>query len=90
MLKKVDELGRITIPKSFRSELNIALGDEVQMVRNGNKIILTNPNVNLMMEQEEVESLFKNISYFEKQDDYSKGFADALKTVLRKENKNGN
>ena len=38
--KKIDSLGRITIPKSIRKELNINDGDILKVFRGQNEIII--------------------------------------------------
>ena len=38
MEKKVDRLGRIVLPKSYREKLNLNSGDRVKLELNGNHI----------------------------------------------------
>ena len=40
IIRKIDELGRIVLPKELRKYLNINPGDDFQIILNGNKIIL--------------------------------------------------
>ena len=44
MNRKIDELGRITIPKEMRATLGINPNDPVNISMEDNKIIITNPN----------------------------------------------
>lgn len=44
MNRKIDELGRITLPKEMRTTLGIDPSDPVNISMEGNKIIITNPN----------------------------------------------
>lgn len=44
MNRKIDDLGRIVIPKEMRNKLNIKEGDEVNIRCNGNEIIISKEN----------------------------------------------
>lgn len=44
MNRKIDNLGRISIPKEMRDKIGLANGDEVKLESSGDKIILSNPN----------------------------------------------
>ncbi len=41
IVRNVDELGRIVIPKEMRKKMDIASGDPVEIYVDGDKIILT-------------------------------------------------
>ncbi len=43
ILRQIDELGRVCIPKDVRLELGIECGDKIAISTEGNKIILTSP-----------------------------------------------
>lgn len=43
MLRKIDELGRLVIPKEMRKEIGLDNGDDAEINIDGNKIIITNP-----------------------------------------------
>ena len=40
IIRKIDELGRIVLPKELRKHLNINSGDDFQILLDGDKIIL--------------------------------------------------
>lgn len=44
MNRKIDEVGRLVVPKEMRKQLGLKNGDEVNMEISNNKIIITNPN----------------------------------------------
>lgn len=44
MNRKIDELGRITLPKEMRTTLGINPSDPVNIECTGDKIIITNPD----------------------------------------------
>lgn len=58
MNRKIDNLGRISIPKEMRDKIGLSNGDEVKLESSGDKIILSNPkNFDLeayLMEQIEI------------------------------------
>ena len=41
IVRNIDELGRIVIPKEMRTQMDIACGDPVEISTEGNKIILS-------------------------------------------------
>lgn len=41
MIRKIDDLGRIVIPKEIRKELDITSKDKIRITTEGNKIILS-------------------------------------------------
>ena len=41
IIRNIDELGRIVIPKEMRTKMNIASSDPVEIYVDGDKIILT-------------------------------------------------
>lgn len=84
MKRKIDELGRIVIPKEWRNELGIEANQELEFAKVGSKIIITIPTG--MKTKEEVEKLYKEMSKI-KETEYNLGFLDALKEVLKKEGK---
>lgn len=44
MKKRIDELGRIVIPKEWRKEIGLENGKEAEVELQDNKIVITNPN----------------------------------------------
>lgn len=44
MNRKIDDLGRLVIPKEMRKQLGIKNNDPVNIECTGDKIIITNPN----------------------------------------------
>ena len=41
IVRNIDELGRIVIPKEYRTQLGIANSDPVEMIMEGERVILT-------------------------------------------------
>lgn len=58
--KKIDQLGRIVVPKDLRKKLNIEIGDDLDIQLNGNAIVVKKANINPVDELKTV---------IEKQDD---------------------
>lgn len=46
MKRKIDKLGRISLPVDFRRELNLNVGEEAEIELKGNKIVVSKPNGN--------------------------------------------
>ena len=84
MRKKIDSLHRITIPVAYLKELGIKDNQELEIEKMDNKIIIINPHG--MRSGLEIENMYNNIHNLEPRGEYDKGFEDALKYVLRKEN----
>ena len=64
MNRKLDELGRITIPKEMRATLGISAGDPVNISMEDNKIIITNPNkTDYKQALDEIEKYMKSIEH---------------------------
>lgn len=63
MIRKVDELGRIVLPKELRKVLNIHSGDDFQIIVDENKIILEKFSRILNVQDEiiKIKNIFKNI-----------------------------
>lgn len=40
MYRRIDELGRIVLPKEIREDMNINTGDKLNIVKDNNKIVL--------------------------------------------------
>ncbi|MGH2319784.1 AbrB/MazE/SpoVT family DNA-binding domain-containing protein [Planococcus sp. SE5232] len=45
IVRKIDQLGRITLPKSLRSVLNLSIGDPMEIFVEGDQIITKKYNV---------------------------------------------
>lgn len=87
MKRNIDVLGRITLPKGFRDELDIKEGSEVSLEINDNQLIITAPR--LMKTKEEVENQLKIVQKLIKEDEASafyKGYEIALNWVLNASN----
>ena len=82
MRKKIDRLNRLGIPAPYLKELGIEPDQEVEIDRIDNKLIISNPKG--MKSKSEVEKMLHDVKQLE-QDEYNKGFIDALKMVLNKE-----
>lgn len=74
MNRKIDDLGRLVIPKEWRTELKLNAGDDVNMELEGDKIIITNPNLRDEFEEWLVSCI----------DNYGKNEKTYLTTVLEK------
>lgn len=83
MKRNIDNLGRIVIPAEMRKQLGIELNQELEIELISNQIIIKNPKS--IRSKEEIEDAYKNIRDLA-ESEYTKGFEDALKFVLRKEN----
>ena len=83
MKKRIDDLGRIVLPQPFRKELGIEPNQELEVTKEGNKIIIGNPKS--MRTKEEIEQMYNNLRNLEARGEYDKGFENALRFVLRKE-----
>lgn len=82
MKRKIDNLGRVCIPTEYRTELGIGANQEVEITREKNRIIITSSEG--MRSKEEIEEAYRNIKDLA-ESEYTKGFADAMKFVLKKE-----
>ena len=51
MNRKLDNLGRVTIPVEMREQLGLASGENVKLEIKGKKIIITNPKDDFDIEQ---------------------------------------
>lgn len=61
MIKKLDDLGRIVLPKGLRETLGLKIGDPINIEIKGKKIIITNPKDNFDVEQYIKEELMPNL-----------------------------
>ena len=48
--RKIDSLGRVVIPKSIRAKAKINTGDEVDVMYDGKKIIISKPSDSYLSE----------------------------------------
>lgn len=83
MLKRIDELGRIVIPKTYREETDIKINEDVEILRDGSNIIIK--KIDCMQSKEAIEEAYRTLQLEKTGSDYDKGFEDALKFVLGKE-----
>lgn len=83
MRKRIDKLGRIAIPKSFREEIGVTLNEDVEMTRKDNQIIIK--KTNSMASKETIEEAYRTLQLEKTGSEYDRGFEDALKFVLGKE-----
>ena len=83
MIKKIDCVGRIAIPKSFREEIGVKLNEDVEITRKDNQIVIK--KMNTMASKEAIEEAYRTLQLEKTGSDYDKGFEDALKFVLGKE-----
>lgn len=67
MIRKIDELGRIVLPKELRKVLNIHSGDDFQIIVDENKIILEKFSriLNVQDEIVKIKNIFKSIYGYE-------------------------
>ena len=45
IIRKIDELGRVVIPKEMRVLLNLKLGDDIEIITDGKEIIIKKSEV---------------------------------------------
>lgn len=83
MLKRIDELGRIVLPKSFREEIGVKNNEDVEMVSKDNQIIIR--KARCMPTLQSIEEAYRTLQLEKTGSEYDKGFEDALKFVLGKE-----
>lgn len=78
--RKIDELGRIVIPKEMRNKLGMEEHTIVSIDNNDNSIIIKSNRE--MKTRNEVKEKLK--SHIKSNTDYYRGYTDALKWVLNK------
>lgn len=61
MKRKIDNLGRITLMKRYRDELNLKEGEEVEVDYKDNQIIITNPKMKSSRSREEIEAKIEEL-----------------------------
>lgn len=84
MLKRIDELGRIVIPKTYREETDIKINEDVEILRDGSNIIIK--KIDCMQSKEAIEEAYRTLQLEkDKNSEYDRGFEDALKFVLGKD-----
>lgn len=59
IIRKIDPLGRLTIPIEIREYLSIKIGDYLSLIVDGNNIIVT-PDITKVMSRKEIESKLSN------------------------------
>jgi len=80
MLKKIDNLGRVVIPDTFRKEVGIRLNENLEMEVKGDMIILK--KINKMLDQGSINYLYNRWMTEHTDSEYDRGFGDALKVIL--------
>lgn len=76
--RKVDDLGRVVLPKEMRDSLGIENNDKVSIERDGNEIIIKN-----YKEAKTLKEIKEKLeSHKQSNTDYYRGYKDALKWVL--------
>lgn len=66
IVRKIDELGRIVLPKELRKSLNINAGDDFQITMDNNKIVLEKYSrlINIESEIKKIIEIFNKIYSF--------------------------
>lgn len=84
MIKKIDDLGRVVIPKEIRNKLNLEAGDEVNLEYEDRKIIITENNDKIKDELERATALLNAAIDLNDEDTIKiyTGYVKALKFVL--------
>lgn len=82
--RQVDDLGRITIPKSYREELNIKEGEQVEVELSNDHLVVTQFN-KIKTKEEIQEKLNQLVESVTSDDLVSIGFIAALKWTLNLE-----
>jgi AbrB family looped-hinge helix DNA binding protein len=83
MNKRIDELGRLCIPKAMRNELGINDNDLVNIECKDNKIIISNAKE--IRSREEIKNFLERLKAND--DDLSKGMKTALEWCLKEDTK---
>lgn len=67
MIRKIDDLGRIVLPKELRKVLSIHSGDDFQIIVDENKIILEKFSRILNVQDEiiKIKNIFKSVYDYE-------------------------
>lgn len=83
--RRIDDLGRISIPSDLRKQIGLGNGIEAEIKLDDNKIILTNPEN--MKSKEEIKRKITNLTAEHPfgENMLVDGFIEALKWVLNEE-----
>lgn len=85
-MKKIDNLGRVVIPKEIRAALNIKSGDELNIELKSGKIIITTENFDDRIKRikNKIEDVKLSIedSKFPQEERFFKGYLNALNWLL--------
>ena len=84
MLKKIDRLGRVDIPKVFRKELGIELDEFIEINKEGDKIVIS--KMSNMLSEEAIRHLYNTWLKSKTDSEYDRGFGEALEFILGKGN----
>lgn len=82
MKRKLDDLGRLVIPKEYRDEIGLSNGAEANIEMNDKEIIITNPNG--LKSENEIIAMMKRLDNSNKNDLFVAGYYEALQWVLNK------
>lgn len=82
MKRRLDDLGRLVIPKEYRDEIGLENGSEANIEMRDNEIIITNPIG--MKSENEVIAMMNRLDHQNKNDLFVAGYYEALQWVLNK------
>lgn len=78
IIKKIDDLGRIAIPKDVRKEFSLFGGDEIEIIPKENEIILRRH------EDRTIDQLYQMREKYEDDWDIVNAFNDLIETIKEK------
>jgi len=83
IIRKIDRMGRVVLPKELRWKYRINCGDMVEIYTDGDNILLKkyNQEENFM---EQVEMLYETVEHMEKEMEITKDLQDYLKQIRGK------
>ncbi|MGL6200614.1 MAG: AbrB/MazE/SpoVT family DNA-binding domain-containing protein [Lachnospiraceae bacterium] len=83
IIRKIDRMGRVVLPKELRWKYRINCGDMVEIYTDGDNILLRkyNQEENFM---EQVEMLYETVEHMEKEMEITKELQDYLKQIRGK------
>lgn len=91
VIKKIDDLGRIAIPKEFRRALRLMGGDEIELIQKDNEIILRKYQPNISGQLQDSKETFQEwlATNYQTNNDLMEQFQKLIEEVQKQEKKIG-
>jgi AbrB family looped-hinge helix DNA binding protein len=91
VIKKIDDLGRIAIPKEFRRALRLMGGDEIELIQKDNEIILRKYQPNISGQLQDSKEAFQEwlATNYQTNNDLMEQFQKLIEEVQKQEKKIG-